>query len=121
MAKKILVVEDNEMNRKLFVSVLRERGYEVSEAADGEEAIARIKIESPSLILMDILLPGVNGCEVLRACKDKGLLHNAKVYALTASVMPEIYEAGFDGIIQKPVKIFEFLKTVEKTLEVDDS
>lgn len=119
MAKKILVVEDNELNRKLFVSVLRKKGYGVSEAADGEEALARIKIDSPSLILMDILLPEASGIEVLKTCKDKGLLYNAKVYALTASMTPEISEAGFDGIIPKPVKISDFLETVEKTLEVE--
>jgi len=112
MPIKILVVEDDEINRKLFVSLLREGGYEVAEAADGRTAVELIERESPSLVLMDINLPKMSGYEVLRTCKEKGLLGGAKVYALTGSAEAEVMEAGFDGIITKPVRVREFLSTV---------
>jgi two-component system cell cycle response regulator DivK len=117
MGKKILVVEDDELNRKLFVSILQEKGYEVSEAEDGQEAVAFIQREPMALILMDIILPKMNGFEVLKTCKEKGLLDNTKIYALTASTEKEILEAGFDGVIAKPVKVLEFLTAVGKILE----
>ncbi len=118
MPKKILVVEDDEMNRKLFVSILENRGYEMLEATDGEEAVDMIRRESPSLILMDMILPKINGMDVFRTCKNEGLLDNTKVYALTAAATSEVYNAGFDGIITKPIRIKEFLATVEEALEV---
>jgi two-component system cell cycle response regulator DivK len=120
MTGKILVVEDDEMNRKLFVSLLRERGYDVLEAADGRQAVEEIEKEEPSLILMDIVLPQMNGFDVLRICKEKGLLHRSKVFALTASEMPEINGSGFDGVITKPVKVMDFLKMIERIWESDN-
>jgi two-component system cell cycle response regulator DivK len=113
---RILVVEDNEINRRLFGSLLRERGYQVLEAADGEEAITVIQKDPPALVLMDIALPKLNGLEVLRKCKGEGLLDNTKVYALTASASKDILDAGFDGVIRKPVKVLDFLSAVENTL-----
>ncbi len=118
MPKKILVIEDDEINRKFFVSLLKEGGYEVVEAADGQAAIELIAKESPSLILMDIVLPRMSGYEVLRTCKEKGLLGGSKVYALTASAETEVMEAGFDGIITKPIRVREFLRTVGEILHV---
>lgn len=117
MTGKILVVEDDEVNRKFFVSLLREQGYEVSEAADGQLAVEQIEREAPVLILMDIVLPKINGFEVLKICREKGLLDRSKVYALTASEMSDIKGSGFDGIIMKPVRVREFLDTVERILE----
>ena len=119
--KKILVVEDNEVNRKLFVSVLRERGYTVMEAANGRDAITLITHELPVLVLMDIVLPDMSGDEVLRTCKEKGVLGGIKVFALTASSLSDIRDAGFDGIIPKPVRVLDLLETVQKTLEVHES
>lgn len=115
---KILVVEDDETNRKLFGSLLREKGYHVFEASDGDEAIALIQKESPSLVLLDVFLPKVNGPDVLRICREKGFLNSTKVYALTGSESSDICDAGFDGIIRKPIKVMDFLRIVEKTLEV---
>jgi CheY-like chemotaxis protein len=120
MRRKILVVEDDDVNRRFFVSLLRERGYDVSEASDGLQAMEEISREAPALILMDILLPKMNGFEVLRVCREGGLLHRCKVYALTASEIPETEGRGFDGIIMKPVKVMEFLKTVELAWESVD-
>jgi two-component system cell cycle response regulator DivK len=118
MTDKILVIEDDEINRRFFVSLLQEGGYEVVEAADGQAAIELITEESPSLILTDIFLPKMNGCEVLRTCKEKGLLRGAKIYALTASAGTEVREAGFDGIIIKPVRVREFLRAVGDIFDV---
>lgn len=121
MIKKILVVEDNELNRKFFVSVLREQGHAVMEATNGREAIALIADELPVLVLMDIALPDMNGDEVLRTCRERGVLGGTKVYALTASAMSDVRDAGFDGIIPKPVRVLDFLETVQRTLEVLES
>lgn len=117
MAKKILIVDDEDLNRKLFVSILREGGYETLEAADGLEALTIIKNESPALVLLDIILPKMNGIEVLKTCREKGYLGDAKVYALTAAMMPEINDAGFNGVITKPIRIMEFLDIIEKTMK----
>lgn len=121
MARKILVVEDNEINRKLFVSLLREKGYETCEAENGLDALAMIEREAPSLVLLDIILPQMDGYEVFRTSREKGLLHNTRVYALTAADEGDIHDAGFDGIITKPVRVAEFMRTVEKALEADNS
>ncbi|GAB4419346.1 MAG: response regulator [Thermodesulfovibrionales bacterium] len=118
MAKKILIAEDDELNRKLFVSILQDRGYEILEAVDGQEAIDIIRKESPSLVLMDIILPEMSGMEVFKTCKNEKLLDNTRVYALTAAATSEVFNAGFDGIITKPIKVKEFLETVERALEV---
>jgi len=117
MPKKILVVEDDDINRKLFVSLLEGDGYEVSEAAEGQAAIRLITLEAFSLVLMDIGLPTMSGAEVLRTCKEKGLLRGTKVYALTASA-GTARESGFDGIITKPIRVREFLRTVGEILRV---
>ncbi len=115
---KILVAEDNDLNRKLFVSLLREKGYHVLEASDGEEAIGLIQKESPLLVLMDIVMPKVGGADVLSICREKGFLDNTKVYALTGSEPKDICDSGFDGIIRKPIMVLDFLDAVEKALVV---
>ncbi len=116
MAKRVLVVEDDDVNRKLFVSLLEEKGYEVAEAADGMEALEKIREGAPSMVLLDIVLPKMSGFEVLRRCRESGLLKNTSVYALTASTMSEIGDAGFSGIITKPIRVAEFLRAVDEAL-----
>lgn len=118
MAQRILIVDDEELNRKLFSTILQERDYEVSMAVNGEEALAMIENNTFSLILLDIFLPKMTGLEVLKTCRGKGLLTTgAKVYALTGAMMSEIDEAGFDGVIMKPIRVMEFLKIVEQALQ----
>lgn len=116
MPKKILVVEDDDINRKLFVSLLKGGGYEVSEAAEGQSAIRLMTAETFSLVLMDIGLPAMSGAEVLRVCREKELLRGAKVYALTAAAGTAAGEPVFDGIITKPIRVREFLRTVGEIL-----
>ncbi len=116
MVKKILVVEDDELNRKLFQSILFEAGYDVLVAADGDEAIEITRKERPSLILMDIVLPGKSGLEVLKILKNEGLLRDSKVYALTATYLSDDDSSCFDGIITKPIRIWDFTATIKKAL-----
>lgn len=117
MGQRILIVDDEELNRKLFSTILQEKGYEVMLAVNGEEALAMLGTNSFSLILLDILLPKMSGLEVLKLCREKGLLTGTKVYALTGAMMSEIDEAGFDGVIMKPVRVLEFLKVVGQALQ----
>lgn len=116
MVKKILIVEDDELNRKLFQSLLHEAGYDVLAAADGDEAIEIMRKESPDLILLDIIMPGKSGLEVLKILKDEGLLRSSKVYALTATYLSEKDVKNFDGVITKPIRIIEFKETVKKAV-----
>lgn len=116
MVKKILIVEDDELNRKLFQSILYEAGYDVLAAANGDEAIDIMRKESPDLILLDIIMPGKSGLEVLKILKNEGLLRDSKVYALTATYLSEKDALNFDGIITKPIRIMEFKETVKKAI-----
>lgn len=113
MVKKILIVEDDELNRKLFQSILHEAGYDVLAAADGDEAIEIMRKESIDLILLDIIMPGKSGLDVMKILKDEGLLRGSKVYALTATYLSEKDALNFDGIITKPIRINEFKETIK--------
>lgn len=117
MAQRILIVDDEELNRKLFSTILKEKGYDVSVAVNGEEALALIENNSFSLILLDIYLPKINGLKVLQTCREKGLIKGTKVYALTGAMMSDMDEAGFDGVVMKPIRVMEFLKVVEQALQ----
>lgn len=116
MVKKILIVEDDDLNRKLFQSILFEAGYDVLVASNGEEAIEIMRKESPDLILLDIIMPGKSGLEVLKILKEEGLLKDSKVYALTATYLSEKDSTEFDGVITKPIRIMEFKEIVRKAL-----
>lgn len=116
ITKKILIVEDDELNRKLFQSILFEAGYDVLVAADGDEAIEIMRKETPDLILLDIVMPKKSGLEVLKILKGEGLLRDSKVYALTAIYLNERDASNFDGIITKPIRIAEFKETVKKAV-----
>lgn len=116
MVKKILIVEDDELNRKLFQSILHEAGYDVLSASNGDEEISIMRRESPDLILLDIIMPGKSGLEVLKILKDQGLLRGSKVYALTATYLSEEDALNFDGIITKPIRVIEFKETIQKAI-----
>jgi two-component system cell cycle response regulator DivK len=112
----ILVVEDNEKNRRLARDVLRVKGYRVVEAESAEAALACVAGEVPDLVLMDIHLPGMNGIQALQRLRDIEATRAVPVIAFTASVMPqdkhEITSAGFDGFVAKPINLREFLETI---------
>jgi two-component system, cell cycle response regulator DivK len=114
--ERVLLVEDNEKNLKLFRDVLRATGYVTLEASTGEEAVELAVSGSPALVLMDVQLPGIDGVEALRRLRSDQRTASIPVLALTAQAMHEDRErflaAGFDGYLSKPVDVVELLHTV---------
>lgn len=114
----ILIVEDNEKNLKLTRDLLRFKGYETIEAVTGAEGLRLARAARPSLILMDIQLPDIDGISALRELRADPLTKDLRVLAVSASVMPDdlqrIVASGFDAYITKPIDIKGFLATVEK-------
>jgi two-component system cell cycle response regulator DivK len=116
----ILVVEDNEKNRKLVRDVLVVKGYRLLETETGEEGLRVAREQHPALILMDILLPGIDGIETLRRLRADPATATIPVVAVTASAMTQdrqkILAAGFDGYQSKPINVKTFLAAVEAAL-----
>jgi two-component system, cell cycle response regulator DivK len=117
----ILLVEDNEKNRKLAHDVLVHQGYRVRDAESAEEALRVVLDERPSLVLMDIHLPGIDGIEALRRLRDDPATRAIPVMAVTASAMThdraKIMAAGFDGYQSKPISVRPFLAAVREMLD----
>jgi len=109
--KKILVVDDNNDSRELVVKVLKNQGYEMIEAIDGEDALEKAVSEKPDLILMDISIPKLNGYEVTKRLKSLEEVKEIPVVALTAHAMKgdraKALEAGCEGYISKPINVRE--------------
>lgn len=120
MAKKILIVEDNDLNMKLFNDLLQAHGYETVQTVDGRDALKLVREHSPDLILMDIQLPEISGLEVTKMIKADDDLKNIPVIAVTAYAMKgdeeKIREGGCEGYIAKPISVPHFLETVQKFL-----
>ena len=118
MAKRILVVEDNDLNRKLFCDLLKANGFTVEPVADGREAIERTRLLVPNLVIMDIQLPNVSGLELIEALKGDPELRTIPVLAVTAYAgkgdEERIREAGAEGYLAKPVSIGPFMAAVNK-------
>ncbi len=116
--KTVLVVEDNDINMRLFHDVLEAHGYNVLQAKDGMEGWRIAREQRPNLILMDIQLPEVSGLEVTKWLKDDETLKSIPVIAITAFAMAgdkeKILEGGCDAYIVKPISIPNFLQTVER-------
>lgn len=116
----ILIVEDNEKNRRLLRKVLQVSGYRVAEAETGMAGVAAAKNEPPDLILMDYQLPDIDGIEVFRQIRADAAIPRMPIVAVTASAMPEdqkrMREAGFDGFESKPINVKDLLATVAKFL-----
>ena len=117
----ILVVEDNDKNRKLARDVLAHQGYRVVEAESAEDGLALVARDHPSLILMDIHLPGMDGIEALRRLRGDAATRAIPVIAVTASAMTHdratINAAGFDGYQSKPISVRPFLAAVREALD----
>jgi two-component system, cell cycle response regulator DivK len=113
----ILVVEDNDKNRKLVRDVLIYRGYDVVEAETGEDGVRLAKERQPRLILMDIQLPGIDGIEALRQLRADATTRGIPVIAVTASALDrdrqKIMAAGFDGYQAKPLNVKAFMAAIE--------
>ena len=118
MAKRILVVEDNDLNRKLFCDVLKANGFEVEPEADGEAALDTARRVSPDLIIMDIQLPNVSGVDLIEAAKRDSGLQQIPVLAAYAGKGDEerIRSAGAAGYLAKPVSIIPFMNAVKQLL-----
>ena len=119
--RKILVVEDNDMNMQLVEFLLEEGGYAIVKATSGEEALAITQNgadRAPDLILMDIHLPGMDGLSVVRAMKADARTARVPILALTAHAMrgdkDRFLEAGCDGYISKPIDVKTFLSSIER-------
>jgi CheY-like chemotaxis protein len=117
----ILVVEDNDKNRKLVRDVLTAKGYRLVEAETGEDGVRLAGEQGPALVLMDIQLPGINGIEALRQLRADPSTAGIPVIAVTASAMTQdrqkILAAGFDAYQSKPISIRPFLDLVREVLD----
>jgi len=120
MAKTILIVEDNDLNMKLFNDLLQAHGYNTLQTKDGREALKIARDNRPDLILMDIQLPEVSGLEITKMLKDDTDLKAIPVIAVTAFAMKgdeeKIRDGGCEGYIAKPISVANFLQTVAKFL-----
>ena len=118
MTKKVLIVEDNELNMKLFHDLLEAHGYVVVECASGAKVLDMARAESPDLILMDIQLPEVSGLDVTRWLKEDQALKAIPVVAVTAFAMKgdeeKIRDGGCEDYISKPISVGRFLEVVQK-------
>jgi two-component system, cell cycle response regulator DivK len=121
--EQILVIEDNEKNMKLFRDVLEATGYRTIQATRGEDALELAGSHVPSLVLMDIQLPGIDGVEALRRLRADTRTRAIPVLALTAQAMhgdaDRFLAAGFDGYVSKPVDVIELLAIVQKHCDAE--
>ncbi len=121
MPKKVLIVEDNELNMKLFADLLEAHGYDTRQTREGLKAIGIARSYKPDLILMDIQLPEVSGLEVTKWIKDDKDLADIPVVAVTAFAMKgdekRIRDGGCEAYIAKPITVSSFLATVRKFVE----
>ena len=117
MAKKIMIVEYNELNMKLFHDLLKANGFDVVGTRDGRQAVELARGEKPDLILMDIQLPEVSGLDVTAWLKDDDELQHIPVIAVTAFAMKgdeeRIREGGCEAYISKPISVGKFIETVK--------
>ena len=120
MAKTVLVVEDNELNMKLFNDLLEVHGYDTVQTRNGKDVLDLARETKPDLILMDIQLPGVSGLDVTKWLKEDDELKHIPVIAVTAFAMKgdeqKIREGGCEDYISKPISVTTFIETIEKYL-----
>src|SRR5579872_1889372 len=118
--KRVLIVEDNDLNMKLFHDLLEAHGYDILQTKDGMEALRLARQHRPDLILMDIQLPEVSGLEVTKWIKEDDELRAIPIVAVTAFAMKgdeeKIREGGCEAYIAKPISVVNFLQTVARFL-----
>ncbi len=119
-SKKVLIVEDNELNMKLFHDLLDAQGYETFQTGEGLSALTLARQNRPDLILMDIQLPEISGLEVTKWLKEDDELSHIPVVAVTAFAMKgdeeRIRDGGCEAYISKPISVTHFLETVRRYL-----
>lgn len=120
MDKRILVVEDNMLVQEVYASALQTLGCEVLTADDGNEAMQMAQEESPDLIIMDIMLPGVSGLDLVQTMKRDPALKDIPIIVVTTMAMAgdqeKIKAAGADAYLPKPIQVDEFIESVRKSL-----
>ena len=120
MRKKIMVVEDNELNMKLFCDLLEAHDFDTVRTRDGQAVLALAREHAPDLILMDIQLPEVSGLDVTRWLKQDAALKTIPVIAVTAFAMKgdeeRIREGGCEAYIAKPISVQRFIETIRSFL-----
>ncbi len=118
MAKKILIIDDNEKNRLLMSDILQYRGYEILQTGDGEKGVSMARQFKPDLILLDMQMPGIDGFTVAKILKSDALTKDIKVIAVTSLAMKgdkeRILALGVDDYIAKPIDTRQFPVLVEK-------
>ena len=118
--KRVLIVEDNDLNMKLFNDLLEAHGYFTLQTKDGVEALRMARLHRPDLILMDIQLPEVSGLEVTKWLKEDDDLRTIPVIAVTAFAMKgdeeKIRNGGCEAYIAKPISVAGFMRTIERFL-----
>ena len=121
MGQKILVVEDNELNLKLFCDLLRAHAYEAEAVRDGREAVERARAFAPDLIVMDIQMPHISGLELIEQIKADAELKPIPIMAVTAYAAKgdeeRIRDAGAEGYVSKPISVLKFVEAVRGLLE----
>ena len=116
VGQKILVVEDNELNLRLFCDILRAHGYEADPVRDGRDALDRARAFEPDLVVMDIQLPHISGLEIIEQLKADPTLARIPIMAVTAYAAKgdeqRIREAGAEGYVSKPISVIRFVDAV---------
>ena len=120
MAKRVLVVEDNELNLKLFCDLLRAHGFVVEPVSDGREVLEKARSFVPNLIIMDIQLPHVSGLELIEQIKQDSQLKIIPIMAVTAYAgkgdEDRILSAGAEAYVSKPISVAKFIESVQQVL-----
>ena len=120
VGQKILVVEDNELNLRLFCDILRAHGYEADPVRDGRDAVDRARVFAPDLVVMDIQLPHISGLEIIEQLKADEALAPIPIMAVTAYAAKgdeeRIRAAGAEGYVSKPISVIRFVDAVRTLL-----
>jgi len=120
MPKRVMIVEDNELNMKLFRDLIEASGYETVQTRNGLEALDLARAHKPDLILMDIQLPEVSGLEVTKWLKEDDELHSIPIIAVTAFAMKgdeeRIRQGGCEAYMSKPISVPKFVETIKNYL-----
>ena len=123
MAKKVLIVEDNELNMKLFKDLLEVHNIDTVQTNNGSEAMDLARQQMPDLILMDIQLPEISGLDITKMLKEDDELKSIPVIAVTAFAMKgdeeKIREGGCEDYISKPISVTNFLEVIQKHLGIE--
>jgi two-component system, cell cycle response regulator DivK len=118
MSKLVLIVEDNDLNMKLFNDLLEVNGYRTIKARTGLEGLELARLHTPDLILMDIQLPEVSGIDIIKLIKENDAMRAIPVIAITAFAMKgdeeRIREAGCEGYLSKPISVAKFVDTIRQ-------